>query len=268
MTRFLRAICLLGLAVGCASLPPIELSEKDPQGALGGTGSLPDTETCVYSCSWNGIPAGRATFTGRTVDGTYETVGDIETTGLASAVYGLALRFEGESREADLSSLRWRLAQEGEKSVDIRFDPDAGAAHSEVRVGEEERTFAVSGGKFREPLGALYALRRSDLRPGQSFRTTIFAEESAYSAVVLVASRVSVRVPAGEFDTFLVRADLTRLENGEPVGKPQPQGVWITADERRLPVKVDMTSDIGRFVMSLRSHEVGAPVDGGWDGVQ
>jgi len=71
---------------------------------------------------------------------------------------------------------------------------------------------------------------------------------------------VPIKVPAGAFDTFLVRADMTRLEDGKPVAKPQPQGVWITADERRLPVKVDMTSDIGRFVMTLKSHEV--PGDG------
>ncbi len=46
-------------------------------------------------------------------------------------------------------------------------------------------------------------------------------------------------------------------ENDEPVAESRPQAIWLTADERRIPVKVDIKTDIGRIVLKMRSYEPG-----------
>jgi hypothetical protein len=253
------ALCLLLFlnTVDCSTVPAVNWEEHATPTAFGsGNGELADRESVVYATSWNGIPAGRAVFRSCRYPDRYETEGNVETTGFAAMVHGVALRFEAVSAEIDLLSRRWKFAQEDKKTVDIRFRPSASRILSEIRSEGSIEKLALEGRGLYEPLGAIYALRRSELVAGRTYRVRMFAERNFYRADILVTNRVRIRVPAGEFDTWHVRADITLLENGVPVADPRPQSIWLTADERRIPVKVDIKTDIGRIVLTMRSYEV------------
>lgn len=255
------------LSIGCST--PDRIAEEDLQqpGRLGDAKRAPaERERYVYSSTWKGIPAGEATFDSRHVDGQIRTVANLVTTGLAAVFYGLNLRFEAESGIADLRSRRWKLVQEGEdgSSIEVRFMPEKGRALSVIRDEGEVDRVNVEGVGLMEPIGAVFALRQTDLQPGRSFRMDLFAERFVYRTDILVSGRERVRVPGGEYDTVLVRADLTPIVDGKPSGDPEPSRVWLTDDEHRIPVKVDMGTAIGRILLELREYESGAiPVDSG-----
>jgi len=251
-------LIVIFLFSGCGSLDPVDWEEQVENLPLDGRAfEMADREAFVYATSWNGIPAGQASFTARRTNDRYETEGEVVTTGLAAMIHGMRLHFEAESGVTDLMSRRWKFDQKDKKTVDIDYSPEDRRIRSRIRAKGELETLDLTGHGLFEPLGAIYALRRTDLKEGRTFRIRMFAERNFYRADILVAKRVTIRVPAGEFDTYFVRADITMTEDGEPIAESRPQAIWLTADERRLPVKVAIQTDIGHIILTMKSYESG-----------
>jgi hypothetical protein len=257
---FRSASLLVFVFFACAAPERIRVEDLGEPGRIGDAQRAPaERERYVFASTWKGIPAGEATFDSRFVDGEIRTVANLVTTGLASVFYGLSLRFEAESGAVDLRSRRWKLVQEGEdeSSIEVRFMPDRGRALSVIRDEGKVDKVNVAGAGLMEPIGAVFALRQTDLEPGRSFRMELFAERFVYRTDILVSGKEHVRVPGGEYDTILVCADLTPIVDGKPTGDPEPSRLWLTDDEQRIPVKVDMGTAIGRILLELREYESG-----------
>ncbi|MDI6757608.1 MAG: DUF3108 domain-containing protein, partial [Endomicrobiia bacterium] len=101
-------------------------------------------------------------------------------------------------------------------------------------------TFALSDGKtgptepwVQDVLGALYYARLLPLVPGAEFSFPAHSGDKTYPLLVKVLGRETVRVPAGEFECFKLEPAL----RGDGVFKAQGRlWVWVTSDERRMPV--------------------------------
>jgi hypothetical protein len=260
--RLLLIATSLVVAAGCASFEPIDEAKLSDPGVLGDADvALPDRETCVFRGVMSGIPAGRGIFRFQRRDGVYETEADVETVGLVSLIYGMALRCTAVSDDEDLLSLRWGFTtEEGDgKRVEVRFQPERDRAISVIRNGDEVKTSKPEAPGMLDPLGAIYALRRTRLELGRSFRLNLFTEWFVYCAKVLVAARERIRVPAGEFDAILVRVDISRSKDGEPSEAARAAGLWLTDDDRRIPVRIEADSKLGRLTLDLERHQPGWP---------
>ena len=66
-----------------------------------------------------------------------------------------------------------------------------------------------------------------------------------------VVGRETVTVPAGTFDTYLVEPDLEHVGGVFKKSKDAKLKVWVTADERRIPVKVASRVVVGNFYAEL-----------------
>ncbi|MBD3163498.1 MAG: DUF3108 domain-containing protein [Candidatus Eisenbacteria bacterium] len=109
------------------------------------------------------------------------------------------------------------------------------------------RVFEISPGAH-DVLSAFYYVRTLDLEPGQQFDLDAHADRKNYPLRVIVHRRESVDTPAGEFDCLVV----------EPVlrtpGLFKHQGdltIWLTDDERRMPVLMKSKIAVGSISVTL-----------------
>ena len=100
---------------------------------------------------------------------------------------------------------------------------------------------------IQDALSSLYYVRTQPLEIGDLFRIPHFDNGKVYDLGLKVHKKEKIKVPAGSFQTILVEP----LMASEGIFKKEGRmKVWLTDDERRIPVK--MTSKIA--IGSIGAH--------------
>lgn len=108
-----------------------------------------------------------------------------------------------------------------------------------VETGKTGKTLEY----VQDILSALYYIRTFDLVVGQTYTLDAHSGDLSWPLAVKVVKREKVRVPAGEFDCFVVEPAVR-----EGAGIFESKGrlwVWVTADQRKVPVKMSSKIAIG-----------------------
>lgn len=103
-----------------------------------------------------------------------------------------------------------------------------------------------------DTLSCLYAARAMIKDVGQDFTLDVHSGRN-WPLLVKVVRKETVKVPAGKFECFMVEPVLR--ERGIFIQKGKKMYVWITADERRLPVKMAAEIFIGQVSAELTRIE-------------
>jgi len=99
-----------------------------------------------------------------------------------------------------------------------------------------------------DPLSAFYEMTKWDLKIGQSAFINIFDSKKLWNTEVQVLRKERVEVPAGKFNTIVVKPIL-KSEGIFP--KTGDITIWATDDDRKLPVLLKSKSIIGHFSAEL-----------------
>ena len=103
-----------------------------------------------------------------------------------------------------------------------------------------------------DPLSAFYEMTKLDLKVGQTAFINIFDSAKLWNTEVQVLRKERVGVPAGEFDTIVVKPILNSegifLKTGEIT-------IWVTDDDKKLPVLLKSKAIIGHFSAELVEGE-------------
>jgi hypothetical protein len=121
-----------------------------------------------------------------------------------------------------------------------------------VNYDKPERPVVIQPGTF-DPLSLVFAIRLHRLIPGDVLEFPVCDGTSVIHSTAIVASRETVTIGSNVYDTVLVIPDISRVENiwsgrGEPSLR-----IWLTSDERHIPVKVESRIAVGSFVFELVS---------------
>lgn len=134
------------------------------------------------------------------------------------------------------------------KNVAIEFDQDAGKAHY-----ADGRVFDTIPG-IHDVLSAFYYVRTLDLVPGLDHEIMTHSSRKNYNLRVIVHGIERVKVPAGEFECFVVEPVI----QGE--GLFQHEGkltIWMTTDQHRIPVLMKTKVKVGSIDASLKEYRLG-----------
>lgn len=101
-------------------------------------------------------------------------------------------------------------------------------------------------------LSSLYRLRASPLAVGGSAVVTVYADGKLYTARVKVLRRETVTVAAGTFSCLAVEPILQSEAIFVQKGR---LWIWLTDDERRIPVLMQSAIPVGRIVAELVSYQ-------------
>jgi len=219
--------------------------------AASASGKVP--EKLVYSLSWTGIPVGTATqeivdegemrrifSTARSNDwlSTFFPVDD-----RTESLLEKSGSFPGKTRSFKM------LFKEGRRVRDreIRFNSATKSAHFHDRKSGEHLDIALEPETF-DIYASFYYVRYQPLVPGKSIYINVLDSKKLHRIEIRVLKRERITVPAGDFDTIKI----------EPMVKPEgvfegKRGayIWLTDDERRIPVKAQTKVAVGSVTAVL-----------------
>lgn len=217
-------------------------------------------EKLIYDLTWTGIKAGEAVLEIKD-GGDYLTIlSTARSAKWVSVFYKVDDRVEsrvskkGTTQGTDKPSLghsiNYRLKiREGRhrKDKEVIFELNNSRAIYIDYLGKERREFEIPFPIF-DPLSSFYYLRRLNLEVGRSVYVTIFDSKKVWDVEVQVLRKERVEVPAGEFDTIVIKP----LMKSEGIFYRKGEiFIWLTDDEKKIPVKLQTKVKIGSIYANL-----------------
>lgn len=210
-------------------------------------------ETLRYELTWAGIKAGEATL--EISDDGRET----KITSIARSAKFISVFYPVEDVvESRLSAdpganghpLNYRLKlREGRhrKNKEVIFDRDNRKATYIDYIDKERKEFELPLSAF-DALSGFYRVRTMKLEVGKSAYITVFDNKKVWDVEVQVLRKERVEVPAGTFDTIVIKP---LLKSEGIFARKGDVYIWLTDDERRVPVLLRSKVKIGSINASL-----------------
>jgi hypothetical protein len=214
----------------------------------------------VFNMSWGVIGVGEATlemsrmvdFNGRPA---YEIVSHAVSNGFCDTFYKVRdVNFAWMDAQT-LSSLGYlKNLREGHFYRDewVLFDHAVGRFLA--KWAGKDHHYSVRQGTIPFPvqdvLSSMVYIRTQELKVGAEFILDVNTKDN-WPLVVKVVKRTTVKVPAGKFDTFLLEPAMRK--EGIFVQKGKRLRIWVTADERKIPVLMKVEVFFGHVTAALRT---------------
>ena len=117
--------------------------------------------------------------------------------------------------------------------------------------GEPRHSITQFSGQLQDVLSAIYFIRTQKLQVGKSFEVFIGDGGNVYTVPVHVVEKRKMKTPFGRMNVFRVEPDL--FGPGKMIDDAKGQfSIWITDDERHLPVNVRVKTEYGTFDIRLK----------------
>lgn len=112
-------------------------------------------------------------------------------------------------------------------------------------------TNQLGGAAVQDIASAFYYLRTRPLALGQSFEMLISDSGQVYRTPVRVTQRKKMKTVLGEVWTLRVEAEV--FGEGRLLRGKGRMSLWYTDDERRIPVKAQISNELGKLDIKLKS---------------
>lgn len=226
------------------------------------TDSLPfgPGEKLEYILRWENVPAGSAflrvlPMTTMNGEKALHFTMTVDSNRFVDLFYKVRNRIDAFSDLKMTRSLYYRKKQKEGRHVrdeEIRFDWNRNLV-SYANFGSEREPIRVEVGSF-DPLTALYFIRLAPLAPGQEILRPITDGKKNVIGRLLVRERETITLQDGRrFDTYRVEPDISHIGGVFKKSDNARIDLWLTADNRRIPVRIQSRVVVGSFIGELVS---------------
>jgi len=228
---------------------------------------LPEREELNFALRWGVVTAGRATLSIHGNDvlkgrAAYHVASYAHSTGFVNTFYKVQDNSDTWLDASSLTTLRYeKNVREGSYRIQETADFDQTCRrflqHS-IRFDKNNKTEDRSGRlppNALDVFGSLYYMRTLPLEVGQTYTPDVLSGDKIWPLVVNVKRRETVKVSGGKFDCFVLEPILR--QPGIFITKGKKVEVWITADERRMPVKMRSEVVIGHVAAEILNFRRG-----------
>ena len=214
------------------------------------------TERLSYTIEWRLIHAGNMVVdSGPTAD-----VLKLESAGMVSALYKVDDTYRVQFDSSLCAAFSQMNSREGSRhrETTVTFDRNRSRAflteRDLVKNTTVSKTDVQTPNCAHEVITALKQLRRAKVDVGQSIQIPVTDGRKSAAVKVEAQERERVTTPAGTFNT--VRYEVNIL-NGVVYSRTGRVFVWLTDDERRLPVqfRLRMSFPLGTVTLELEKEE-------------
>ncbi len=255
-----KSLNLLKKALPVACLAVLMAPSLD---ARASTSPFGPAENMTWECRFLGLPIGKAVLMvggSTTVEGknVWPVIGMAKTDPLF-AFFPLKDKYVSWWNPAEHVNLGSELIAEekgARRRERVRFDRQANRALSRnEKEGQqvEEQEHEVPEGAV-DMLSALLRVREAKLAVGDHLEVPIFTGHRNFTLKADVARRDKVEVAAGSFETVLLNVQVELTGN---LATKRDLRIWVTDDERHVPVKMDADFVVGSLVADLTHYERG-----------
>lgn len=241
----LLLLCLLWPGRGIADLATIPFTEG---------------EKLVFELSWTVIPAGEAVLEVRPQtlvngDKAWHFRMTAETNSFVDTFYKVRDQIDAYTDERMNHSVLYKKKQrEGDTHRDIvvTFDhPNNKVQYS--NFNNKKKPVKIEPGAF-DPLAAFYFIRGVEMVDGSLIERPVTDGKKCVIGRLKVVKREKVKVKSGIYDTWLIEPELKHIGGVFEKSKNAKLQLWVTADERRMPVKIKSKVVVGSFIGELVSY--------------
>lgn len=220
-------------------------------------------ERLVYSVRYGIIRAGEATLSvgdpvnvnGRQC---YEVTGTAESNDFFSSVFRVDDRMHTYLDTDFIFPWRFRKElNEGGYHAQQRIELDQINQVATYHDGESVEMNPAA----HDMLSPLYYIRTLDLKPGSRVNLRTHADKKNVDLEIFVRERKRVETPAGEFDCLVVEPKIL-LDTGLYDHEKGKLEIYLTDDERKLPVLFKVKVFFGSLVLTLTDHSQGTVARG------
>jgi hypothetical protein len=205
----------------------------------------PPTETLTYDVEWRLIHAGTVVFQ------TQKSHGDLrlDSAGMVSSLFKVHDVYSSDFEDGfcGISSVMDSLEGKRHHETKVTFD----RAHNHATYLERD---LLKDSVIHEVAGALLKLRTMTIEPGQSVQIPMSDGRRSAPVKIEAQEREEVKTTAGGFKTIRYEA---LLMNGVIYTRKGKLQIWLTDDERHLPVQIRlrMNFPVGTVTLQLEKEE-------------
>ncbi len=241
------------VAIGVVCLFVSGLAWVDHSAAGSQSRAFGPGERLTFVLKWTFVPAGEAVLEVLPVERmagheAHHFVLTARSNSFVDAFFMVRDRIDAWADSSMSRSLHYRKKQhEGRtrRDVAVIFDWDAMTAQY-VNQGEARAPIAITAGTF-DPLSIFYWFRLAELSVGMQVHRPVTDGKKQVSGMATVVGRETVSVAAGTFDAYLVEPDLAHVGGVFEKSPDARVQIWVSADHRRLPIKLKSKVVVGSF---------------------
>ncbi len=216
-------------------------------------------EKLTFLLKWQFVPAGEAVMEVqpiKTIDGVsaYHFVLTAQSYPFFDMFYKVRDRIDGFADIDMTHSLLYKKKQrEGDyrKQVVVSFDWKQHQARYS-NFDKKKKTISVLPGSF-DPLSVFYWSRFQDLRENTIISRPVSDGRRSVIGRAKVVRRETIKIKDKSYDTYLLEPELKHVRGVFRKSKNAKLEIWVTADERRLPVRIKSKVAVGSFIGELVS---------------
>ena len=217
-------------------------------------------EKLTFQVRWSFIPAGEAVLEilpVETLHGakSYHFVMIAQTYPFIDIFYKVRDRVDAYTDKDMTHSVLYKKRKKGKtkRNVVVNFDWEKQQAQYS-NFGKKRKPISILAGSF-DPLSVFYAFRLHDRKKNPEIKAPVTDGKKCVMGKAKILKREEIKVASGTYDTYLVEPDLQHIGGVFEKSKDAKLKIWVTADKRRIPVKVKSQVIVGSFVAELISAE-------------
>ncbi|HPA13888.1 MAG TPA: DUF3108 domain-containing protein [Desulfobacterales bacterium] len=220
-------------------------------------------ETLTFQLKWSMIPVGEAVLKVlpvETIAGieSYHFVMTAKSYPIIDILYKVRDRIDAYADLGMNHSILFKKKQEeGKTKRDEVVNFDWKSKEAQYSNFEKKKApIPILPGSF-DPLSVLYYARLLNLEEGSELQCPVTDGKKSIVGKAKVIKRETIRLGGEKYDTYLLEPELKDIRGVFEKSKNAEMKLWITADNRRIPVKIKSKVIVGDFVGELVSAEMG-----------
>ncbi|MBF0195773.1 MAG: DUF3108 domain-containing protein [Magnetococcales bacterium] len=215
-------------------------------------------EKLVFNVRWGVVPSGTAVMNfNRVGESGYRLESSLKSYGAMDFFFPIKDDFivtGFESKNQLFADVYTKKQNENGKKRTIKFHFDRPNNKVVFSRNEESREIPVEGA-INDYMSAVYSVRKRDIKPGDSFKTTIVLEkETLYEANIWTEKREGLATPVGYLKTIPISIVVPKSRHFKNRGDFV---FWFTDDERHMLAKIKINAGVGSISMDLVEYDDG-----------
>ena len=221
-------------------------------------------ERLTFQVKWSFIPAGETVLEIlpiETINGvkSYHFVMTAQTYPFVDFFYKVRDRVDAYADVGMTHSVLYRKQSRGKtkRNVVVNFNWEKQQAQFS-NLGKRKKPIPILAGSF-DPLSIFYAFRLHDRKENAVIEIPVTDGKKCVMGKAKIVKREEIKVASGTYDTYLVEPDLKHISGVFKKARKAKLKIWVTADKRRIPVRIKSKVIVGSFVAELISAERAGP---------
>jgi hypothetical protein len=137
--------------------------------------------------------------------------------------------------------------------TEARFDHRAKRwSVNRQQVGKRAKVYQFDSNNTLDPITAVYLARSTDFKVGDKLYFKVFGGRSQYLLELFVEKKEPVALQSGKtVEAYRITPRIQNLTKRGYAGRLNEATIWISADERRVPVKLSSKIAFGTVYLEL-----------------